>query len=152
MKCEWAHIAQIPSGIRADSARIPLRLLRLLRIYLESKQSNRTPLGLPESDQNLLGLLGICSESAWNLLGFQVVRADSEKSEWSPSGVWQFERSLVVRAESDRTTWGTVKYCQPPSSDLYQSTIGILPLLHYHQQNLHSYHCHYQPAPCYDFD
>jgi len=39
-------------------------------------------------------------------------------------------------------------YHQPPSSDLYWSSVGILPLLQYHQQNLHSYHCHYQPAPC----
>ena len=95
MKCEWAHIAQITSGIRADSAQIPLRLLRLLRIYLESEQSDRTLLGLPESDQNPLGLLGICSESSRNLLGFRVVQADSEKSKQSPSGVWQSEQSPI---------------------------------------------------------
>jgi len=39
-------------------------------------------------------------------------------------------------------------YYQPPLSDLYRSSVGILPLLRYHQHNLHSYHCHYQPAPC----
>ena len=39
-------------------------------------------------------------------------------------------------------------YHQPPSSDLYRSSVGILPPLRYHQHNLHSYHCHYQPAPC----
>ena len=35
-------------------------------------------------------------------------------------------------------------YHRPFSLDLYRSSIGILPLLRYHQQNLHSYHCHYQ--------
>ena len=39
-------------------------------------------------------------------------------------------------------------YHRPPSSDLYRSSIGILPPLRYHQNNLHSYHCHYQPTPC----
>jgi len=39
-------------------------------------------------------------------------------------------------------------YHRPPSSDLYWSSVGILPLLQYHQPNLHSYHCHYQPTPC----
>jgi len=39
-------------------------------------------------------------------------------------------------------------YYQPPSSDLYRSSIRILPPLCYHQNNLHSYHCHYQPTPC----
>jgi len=39
-------------------------------------------------------------------------------------------------------------YHRPPSSDLYRSSVGILPPLHYHQNNLHSYHCHYQPTPC----
>jgi len=39
-------------------------------------------------------------------------------------------------------------YHRPPSSDLYWSSIGILPPLHYHQNNLHSYHCHYQSTPC----
>ena len=39
-------------------------------------------------------------------------------------------------------------YHRPPSSDLYWSSVRILPLLRYHQHNLHSYHCHYQPAPC----
>jgi len=39
-------------------------------------------------------------------------------------------------------------YHQPPSSDLYLSSVGILPPLCYHQNNLHSYHCHYQPTPC----
>jgi len=38
-------------------------------------------------------------------------------------------------------------YHWPPSSDLYRSSAGILPPLHYHQNNLHSYHCHYQPTP-----
>ena len=39
-------------------------------------------------------------------------------------------------------------YHRPPSSDLYRSSVGIQPPLCYHQHNLHSYHCHYQPAPC----
>ena len=39
-------------------------------------------------------------------------------------------------------------YYRPPSSDLYRSSVGILPQLRYHQNNLHSYHCHYQPTPC----
>jgi len=39
-------------------------------------------------------------------------------------------------------------YHWPPSSDLCQSSVGILPLLCYHQHNLNYYHCHYQPAPC----
>jgi len=39
-------------------------------------------------------------------------------------------------------------YHWPPLSDLYRSSIGILPPLRYHQNNLHSYHCHYQPTPC----
>jgi len=39
-------------------------------------------------------------------------------------------------------------YHQPPSSDLYRSSVGIFPPLRYHQTNLHSYHCHYQPTPC----
>jgi len=39
-------------------------------------------------------------------------------------------------------------YHRPPSLDLYRSSVRILPPLHYHQHNLHSYHCHYQPAPC----
>ena len=39
-------------------------------------------------------------------------------------------------------------YHWSPSSDFYRSSVGILPPLCYHQHNLHSYHCHYQPAPC----
>jgi len=39
-------------------------------------------------------------------------------------------------------------YHRPPSLDLYRSSVGILLPLRYHQQNLHSYHFHYQPAPC----
>ena len=39
-------------------------------------------------------------------------------------------------------------YHRPPSSDLYRSSVGILPPLRYHQNKLHSYHCHYQPTPC----
>ena len=38
----------------------------------------------------------------------------------------------------------------PPATfiRLNRSSIGILPPLHYHQNNLHSYHCNYQPTPC----
>jgi len=39
-------------------------------------------------------------------------------------------------------------YHRPPLSDLYRSSVGIFPPLRYHQNNLHSYHCHYQPTPC----
>jgi len=39
-------------------------------------------------------------------------------------------------------------YHWPSSSDLYWSSVRILPPLRYHQNNLHSYHCHYQPTPC----
>jgi len=76
-------------------------------------------------------------------------------------------QTVIVRARS-HSFWRTIKgrlrrslrwwpthhcsvphhYHWPPSSDLYRSSIRILPPLWYHQQNMHSYHCHYQPAPC----
>jgi len=64
---------------------------------------------------------------------------------WSRS----FEEQSKVGSDDGRLTIVQYHhYHQPPSSDLYRSSVGILPPLRYHQHNLHYYHCHYQPAPC----
>ena len=73
---------------------------------------------------------------------------------------------VMVRARS-HSFWRTIKgrlrrslrwwpphHCSVPPLPL-ATLVGLIlelrrntPLLRYHQPNLHSYHCHYQPAPC----
>jgi len=81
------------------------------------------------------------------------VKISSELMSWSVLGhVLSEEQSKdgSNRASDDGRL--TIVQCHhyhwPPSLDLYWSSVGILPPLRYHQHNLHSYHCHYQPAPC----
>jgi len=66
-------------------------------------------------------------------------RPSEEQSKDGSDGVSNDGRLTIVQCHH---------YHQPPSSDLYLSSVGILPPLRYHQHNLHSYHCHYQPTPC----
>jgi len=72
---------------------------------------------------------------SWSVLGHVLSK---EQSKDGADGVSDDGRLTIVQCHH---------YHRPPSSDLYQSSVGILPPLHYHQHNLHSYHCHYQPAP-----
>jgi len=73
---------------------------------------------------------------SWSVLGHIL---SEEQSKDGSDGVSDDGRLTIVQCHL---------YHRPSLSDLYWSSIGILPLLRYHQQNLHSYHCHYQPAPC----
>ena len=73
---------------------------------------------------------------SWSVLGHILSK---EQSKDGSDGVSDDGRLTIVQCHH---------YHWPPLSDLYQSSVGILPLLRYHQQNLHSYHCHYQLAPC----
>jgi len=73
---------------------------------------------------------------SWSVLGHVL---SEEQSKDSSNGASDDGRLTIVQCHH---------YHWPPSSDLYRSSVGILPPLHYHQHNLHSYHCHYQPAPC----
>jgi len=85
------------------------------------------------------GVSSMCLHSplvSWSVLGHVLSK---EQSKDSSDGVFNDGRLTIVQCHH---------YHQPPLSDLYWSSVGVLPLLRYHQQNLHSYHCHYQPAPC----
>jgi len=73
---------------------------------------------------------------SWSVLGHIL---SEEQSKDSSNGVSNDGRLTIVQCH---------RYHRPLSSDLYWSSVRILPPLQYHQQNLHSYHCHYQPAPC----
>ena len=73
---------------------------------------------------------------SWSVLGHVL---SEEQSKDGSDGVSDDGRLTIVQCHH---------YHRPPSSDLYRSSIGILPPLCYHQNNLHSYHCHYQPTPC----
>jgi len=73
---------------------------------------------------------------SWSVLGHILSK---EQSKDGSDGVSDDGRLTIVQCHH---------YHRPPSSDLYQSSVGILPPLRYHQNNLHSYHCHYQPTPC----
>jgi len=73
---------------------------------------------------------------SWSVLGHILSK---EQSKDGSDGVSNDGRLTIVQCHH---------YHWPPSSNLYRSSVGILPLLQYHQQNLHSYHCHYQPASC----
>ena len=73
---------------------------------------------------------------SWSMLGHVL---SEEQSKDGSDGVSDDGRLTIVQCHH---------YHRPPSSDLYRSSVRILPPLHYHQHNLHSYHCHYQPAPC----
>jgi len=64
-----------------------------------------------------------------------------------------FQRIMKGRLQRSLRWWPPHHCSVPPLppatlirliSELRRNT----PLLRYHQQNLHSYHCHYQPAPC----
>jgi len=76
------------------------------------------------------------SSLSWSMLSHNL---SEEQSEVGSDGVSDDGRLIIVQCHH---------YHRPPSSDLYWSSVGILPLLRYHQPNLHSYHCHYQPTPC----
>jgi len=73
---------------------------------------------------------------SWSMLGHVLSK---EQSKDSSNGATNDGCLTIVQCHH---------YHWPPLLDLYWSSVGILPLLWYHQQNLHSYHCHYQPAPC----
>ena len=73
---------------------------------------------------------------SWSVLGHVL---SEEQSKDGSDGVSDDGRLTIVQCHH---------YHRPPLSDLYQSSVGILPPLRYHQNNLHSYHCHYQPTPC----
>ena len=73
---------------------------------------------------------------SWSMLGHVL---SEEQSKVGSDGVSDDGRLTIVQCHH---------YHRPPSSDLYWSSIGILPLLRYHKPNLHSNHCHYQPTPC----
>ena len=77
-----------------------------------------------------------CASLSWSMLGHVL---SEEQSKDGSDGVSDDGRLTIVQCH---------RYHRPPSSDLYQSSVRILPPLHYHQNNLHSYHCHYQPTPC----
>ena len=77
-----------------------------------------------------------CSKVSWSVLGHVL---SEEQSKDGSDGVSDDGRLTIVQCHH---------YHWPPSLDLYRSSIRILPPLHYHQNNLHSYHCHYQPTPC----
>jgi len=77
-----------------------------------------------------------CSFMSWSVLSHVL---SEEQSKDGSDGVSDDGCLTIVQCHH---------YHWPPSSDLYWSSVGILPPLRYHQQNLHSYHCHYQPAPC----
>jgi len=79
---------------------------------------------------------GLSAGASWSVLGHVLSK---EQSKDGSDGVSDDGRLTIVQCHH---------YHQPPSSDLYRSSVRILPLLRYHQHNLHSYHCHYQPAPC----
>jgi len=76
------------------------------------------------------------AELSWSVLGHILSK---EQSKDGSDGASNDGRLTIVQCHH---------YHRPPSSDLYRSSVGILPPLRYHQHNLHSYHCHYQPAPC----
>ena len=71
---------------------------------------------------------------SWSVLGHVL-----PEEQYSSDGVSDDGHLTIVQCHH---------YNRPPSLDLYRSSVGILPPLHYHQNNLHSYHCHYQPTPC----
>jgi len=73
---------------------------------------------------------------SWSMLSHVL---SEEQSKDSSDGVSDDGRLTIVQCHH---------YHRPPLSDLYRSSVGILPSLRYHQNNLHSYHCHYQPTPC----
>jgi len=73
---------------------------------------------------------------SWSVLGHVL---SEEQSKDSSDGASDNGRLTIVQRHH---------YHWPPLLDLYWSSVGILPPLRYHQHNLHSYHCHYQPAPC----
>ena len=73
---------------------------------------------------------------SWSVLGHIL---SEEQSKDGSDGVSNDDRLTIVQCHH---------YHWPPSSDLYRSSVRILPPLRYHQNNLHSYHCHYQPTPC----
>ena len=76
------------------------------------------------------------STVSWSVLSHVL---SQEQSKVGSDGVSDDGRLTIVQCHH---------YHWPPSSDLYRSSIRILLLFWYHQPNLHSYHCHYQPAPC----
>jgi len=76
----------------------------------------------------------ICPPLSWSVLSHVLSK---EQSKDGSNGASDDGRLTIVQCHH---------YHRPPLSDLYRSSVGILPLLWYHQQNLHSYHCHYQPA------
>jgi len=85
-------------------------------------------------DAPLCPMFRVCL--SWSMLGHVLSK---EQSKVGSDGVSDDGRLTIVQCHH---------YHQPPLLDLYRSSVGILPLLQYHQPNLHSYHCPYQPAPC----
>ena len=85
----------------------------------------------------------MCLSVSWSVLGHVL---SEEQSKDGSDGVSDDGHLTIVQCHL--TIVQCHHYHRPPSSDLYQSSIGIFPPLRYHQNNLHSYHCHYQPTPC----